>query len=166
VLGLGILIRGRSGIGKSEAALDLVSRGHRLVADDAVMVRRIAPGVLRGRAAALVEHHMEIRGIGVIDVEALFGPLATLEERQIDLVVELVEWAEVGDRLVVEDDSFMLLDVPLPLVRIPVKPGRSVAMLIETAARDRLLRGRGRNSALEFVARIDRAAAGFDRDHG
>jgi HPr kinase/phosphorylase len=72
----------------------------------------------------------------------------------------------VGDRLVVEDDSFVLLDVPLPLVRIPVKPGRSLAMLIETATRDRLLRGRGRNSALEFAARIDRAAAGFDRDHG
>jgi len=166
VLGLGILIRGRSGIGKSEAALDLVSRGHRLVADDAVMVRRIAPGVLRGRAAALVEHHMEIRGIGVIDVEALFGPLATLEERQIDLVVELCEWAEVNDRLVLEDEAFVLLDVPLPHVRIPVKPGRSVAMLIETATRDRLLRGRGRNSAVEFAARIDRAAAGFDRDLG
>src|SRR4029077_11113876 len=90
--GLGVLILGKSGIGKSEAALDLVSRGHRLVADDVIQVRRISPNVLRGRAARLLEHHMEIRGLGVIDVEALFGTLAILDERQIDTVVELVEW--------------------------------------------------------------------------
>ena len=93
VHGLGILILGRSGIGKSESALDLVSRGHRLVADDAVIVRRISPTVLRGRAATLLTHHMEIRGLGVIDVEALFGTLATLDERQVDLVVELIDWS-------------------------------------------------------------------------
>jgi len=163
VYGLGILIRGRSGIGKSEAALDLVSRGHRLVADDAVVVRRISPTVLRGRASALLSHHMEIRGVGVIDIEALFGTLATLDERQLDLVVELIDWSDDLDRLGLVDRAYTLLEVPLPLVRIPVVPGRSMAMLIETAARDRLLRGRGRHSAAEFVARIDSAAAGGRR---
>jgi HPr kinase/phosphorylase len=160
VYGVGILILGRSGIGKSECALDLVSRGHRLVADDAVVVRRISPTVLRGRTATLLTHHMEIRGLGVIDVEALFGTLATLEERQVDLVVELIDWSDDADRLGLVDSTYTLLDVALPLVRIPVVPGRSMGMLIETAARDRLLRGRGRHSAAEFAARIDRAAAG------
>jgi len=160
VQGLGILILGRSGIGKSESALDLVSRGHRLVADDAVLVRRISPTVLRGRAATLLTHHMEIRGLGVIDVEALFGTLATLDERQVDLVVELIDWSDDADRLGLVDTTYTLLEVPLPLVRIPVVPGRSMAMLVETAARDRLLRGRGRHSAADFAARIDKAAAG------
>jgi HPr kinase/phosphorylase len=163
VHGLGILILGRSGIGKSESALDLVSRGHRLVADDAVVVRRISPSVLRGRAATLLTHHMEIRGLGVIDVEALFGTLATLDERQVDLVVELMDWSDDADRLGLVDTTYMLLEVALPLVRIPVVPGRSMAMLIETAARDRLLRSRGRNSAADFAARIDRAAGGEGR---
>jgi HPr kinase/phosphorylase len=161
--GLGILILGRSGIGKSESALDLVSRGHRLVADDAVIVRRISPSVLRGRAATLLTHHMEIRGLGVIDVEALFGTLATLEERQVDLVVELIDWSDDADRLGLVDTTYTLLEVALPLVRIPVVPGRSMAMLIETAARDRLLRSRGRHSAADFAARIDRAASGERR---
>src|SRR6185369_13120707 len=151
------------GIGKSESALDLVSRGHRLVADDAVIIRRISPTVLRGRAATLLTHHMEIRGLGVIDVEALFGTLATLEERQVDLVVELIDWSDDADRLGLVDTLYTLLEVELPLVRIPVVPGRSKAMLIETAARDRLLRSRGRHSAADFAARIDHAAAGGRR---
>lgn len=163
VQGLGILILGRSGIGKSESALDLVARGHRLVADDAVVVRRISPTVLRGRAATLLTHHMEIRGLGVIDVEALFGTLATLDERQVDLVVELIDWSDDADRLGLVDTTYDLLEVALPLVRIPVVPGRSMAMLIETAARDRLLRGRGRHSAADFAERIDRAASGDRR---
>ena len=154
--GLGVLILGKSGIGKSEAALDLVSRGHRLVADDVVQVRRISPTVLRGRAARLLDHHMEIRGLGVIDVEALFGTLATLDERQIDLIVELIEWPDAADRLGLVEGTYVLLEVDLPLVRVPVRPGRSVAMLMETAARNRLLRLRGRHSALAFADRIDR----------
>jgi HPr kinase/phosphorylase len=153
--GLGILLLGKSGIGKSEAALDLVSRGHRLVADDVVVVRRISPQVLRGRAAKLLEHHMEIRGLGVIDVEALFGTLATLDERQLDLVVELVEWPGGADRLGLVEERYTLLEVELPQVRVPVRPGRSIAMLIETAARNHLLRRRGRHSAQGFTTRID-----------
>jgi HPr kinase/phosphorylase len=161
--GLGILILGKSGIGKSEAALDLVARGHRLVADDVVLVRRISASVLRGRAAALLAHHMEIRGLGVIDVEALFGTLATLDERQIDLVVELVAWTEGVDRLGLTEERYPLLEVDVPIVRLPVQPGRSTALLIETAARNHLLRRRGRQSAVEFAARIDRASAGGRR---
>ena len=159
VHGLGTLILGSSGIGKSEAALDLISRGHRLVADDAVLVRRISPTVLRGRTAELLAHHMEIRGLGVIDIEALFGTLATLDERQIDLVVELTEWSDESDRLGIEESTYTLLDVALPLVRIPVQAGRTLGLLIETAARNQLLRWRGRHSAAEFTERIDRASA-------
>ncbi len=163
VEGVGILIRGPSGIGKSEAALDLVSRGGRLVADDLVRVRRISPTVLRGRAATLLEHHMEIRGLGIIDVKALFGLLATLDERQLDLVVELIAWTEGVDRLGLGDEQVTLLEVALPIVRIPVQPGRSTALLIETAARNFLLRRRGLHSAAELTARVDRAAAGGRR---
>jgi HPr kinase/phosphorylase len=163
VHGLGILIVGSSGIGKSEAALDLVARGHRLVADDAVLVRRISPTVLRGRATELLAHHMEIRGLGVVDIEALYGTLATLEERQIDLVVELTEWSDDADRLGIDDARYVLLDVALPLIRIPVTAGRTLGLLIETAARNQLLRWRGRHSAAEFTARVDRAAAGRSR---
>ena len=159
VHGLGTLILGSSGIGKSEAALDLISRGHRLVADDAVLVRRISPTVLRGRTAELLAHHMEIRGLGVIDIEALYGTLATLDDRQIDLVVELTEWSDESDRLGTEESTYTLLDVALPLVRIPVQAGRTLGLLIETAARNQLLRWRGRHSAAEFTERIDRAAA-------
>jgi HPr kinase/phosphorylase len=165
VTGLGILILGRSGIGKSEAALDLVARGHVLVADDAVLVRRISPTELRGRAGELLRHHLEIRGVGIIDVEAMYGTLAVLDERQIDLVVELSEWVE-GDRLGLAAETYELLDVGLPMVRLPVQPGRSLAMLIETAARNELLRRRGRHAAAAFVARIDKAAAGGGRGPG
>jgi HPr kinase/phosphorylase len=153
--GLGVLILGKSGIGKSEAALDLVSHGSRLVADDIVLVRRISPSVLRGRAARLLAHHMEIRGLGVIDVEALFGTLATLDERQVDFVVELVEWPGGADRLGLVEERFPLLEVELPMVRIPLRSGRSSAMLIETAARNHLLRCRGRHSAQKFAERVD-----------
>jgi HPr kinase/phosphorylase len=159
VHGLGILILGSSGIGKSEAALDLISRGHRLVADDAVLVRRISPTVLRGRATELLAHHMEIRGLGVVDIEALYGTLATLDDRQIDLVVELTEWSNDADRLGIDGATHMLLDVPLPLIRIPVTAGRTLGLLIETAARNQLLRWRGRHTAAEFTRRVDRAAA-------
>jgi HPr kinase/phosphorylase len=135
--GLGILILGRSGIGKSESALDLVSRGHRLVADDAVIVRRISPTVLRGRAATLLTHHMEIRGLGVIDVEALFGTLATLDERQVDLVVELIDWSDDADRLGLVDTCTRSSTSSCRSSASRSCPGRSMAMLIETAARDR-----------------------------
>ena len=159
VHGVGILILGKSGIGKSEAALDLVARGHRLVADDVIQLRRISPATLRGRAAERLKHHMEVRGLGVIDIEALFGTLATLDERQLDLVTELVEWPGGEDRLGLAEEQLTLLEVELPLVRLPVRPGRSLAMLIETAARNHLLRVRGRLSARRFAEALDHELA-------
>ena len=157
--GLGVLILGKSGIGKSEVALDLVSSGHRLVADDVVVVRRISPTMLRGRAAPLLRHHMELRGLGVIDVEALFGTLSTLDELQIDYVVELMEWSGSADRTGLDAEPYRLLDVELPLARIPVRPGRSNAVLIETAARNHLLQRRGRHGARGFSDRLDHEIA-------
>lgn len=158
VCGLGVLILGRSGIGKSEVSLDLVTRGHRHVADDLVLVRRLAPSVLRGWPSPVVGPRMEIRGLGVIDVGALFGRLATREAQEIDLAVELVEWTEDVDRLGIDDATFAIHDVALPLVRLPVRPGRSLALLVETAVRDRVLRGRGTNAAADLVATVNRRA--------
>jgi len=164
--GLGVLLLGKSGIGKSEAALDLLSGGHRLVADDVVEVRRVSPTILRGKAADILEHHMEIRGLGVIDVEALFGTLATLDEYPIDLVVELIEWLGETDRLGLVEARYTLLETELPLVRIPVRPGRSIARLIETAARNHLLRVRGVHSARAFTDRLDREIERRSRRRG
>jgi HPr kinase/phosphorylase len=157
--GLGVLILGKSGIGKSEVALDLVSSGHRLVADDVFIVRRISPTMVRGRAAPLLRHHMELRGLGVIDVEALFGTLATVDELQIDYVVELIEWSGSADRTGLNAEPYRLHDVELPLARIPVRPGRSNAVLIETAARNHLLQRRGKHGARGFSERLDQEIA-------
>jgi HPr kinase/phosphorylase len=157
VYGLGVLLFGKSGIGKSEAALDLVSRGHRLVADDVVEVRRPGPGRVVGRGAELIRHHMEIRGLGIINVQDLFGILATLREKEVQLVAEMIEWSsdEAADRLGLEDETYAILDVALPKVRIPIRPGRSVATIIEVAARNHVLKGLGRHTAREFAARLD-----------
>ena len=156
VHGLGVLLFGKSGIGKSEAALDLVSRGHRVVADDVVEVRRSAAGRIVGSGAELIRHHMEIRGLGIINVQDLFGILATLPEKEVQLVAELIEWSnELADRLGLEDETHTILDVTLPKVRIPIRPGRSVATLIEVAARNHVLKGLGRHTAREFAARLD-----------
>jgi HPr kinase/phosphorylase len=157
VYGLGVLLFGKSGIGKSEAALDLISRGHRLVADDVVDVRRTAPGRIVGGGAELIRHHMEIRGLGIINVQDLFGILATLREKEIQLVAEMIEWSseDPADRLGLEDETHAILDVALPKVRIPIRPGRSVATIIEVAARNHVLKGLGRHTAREFAARLD-----------
>ncbi len=157
VHGLGVLLFGKSGIGKSEAALDLVSRGHRLVADDVVDVRRTAVDRIVGRGAELIRHHMEIRGLGIINVQDLFGILATLREKEVQLVAEMIEWAaeDSTDRLGLEDGTHAILDVTLPMVRIPIRPGRSIATIIEVAARNHVLKGLGRHTAREFAARLD-----------
>ena len=157
VHGVGVLLFGKSGIGKSEAALDLVSRGHRLVADDVVEVRRTAAGRIVGCGAELIRHHMEIRGLGIINVQDLFGILATLREKEVQLVGEMIEWSadEVADRLGLEDETHVILDVSLPMVRIPIRPGRSVATIIEVAARNHVLKGLGHHTAREFAAKLD-----------
>jgi HPr kinase/phosphorylase len=137
VFGLGVLLLGKSGIGKSEAALDLVARGHRLVADDVVEARAVAAGRVMGSGAELIRHHMEIRGLGIINVQDLFGILATLREKAIQLVAEMFDWSkeERADRLGLEDETHTILGVTLPKVRIPIRPGRSVATISEVAAR-------------------------------
>lgn len=159
VLGVGILLLGKSSVGKSEAALELIMRGHRLVADDLVEVRLVDNNVLLGWPSELIKHHMEIRGLGIINIKDLFGVSAVREEKKIELVIELVNWQEADqhDRLGLEDMVFPILDVPVPMLKLPVSPGRNVSALIEVAARNRLLQVQGHHSAREFQARLDRA---------
>jgi HPr kinase/phosphorylase len=161
VLGVGVLLLGKSGIGKSEAALDLIMRGHRLVADDLVEVRRTSGEVLVGWASELIKHHMEVRGLGIINIKDMFGVAAVRDEKKIELVLELTRWdaSETHDRLGLDEMVYPILEVPVPLLRIPVSPGRNVSSLIEVAARNRLLQVRGHHSAREFQERLDRALA-------
>jgi HPr kinase/phosphorylase len=166
ILGLGVLIVGESGIGKSECALDLVVRGHRLVADDTVEVRRRSETILIGTCPELTRHHMEIRGLGVINIQDLFGIAATRTSKRIELVVQLERWeaARDYDRLGLDDERYRILHLPLPLIRMPVAPGRNLAILVEIAARNQLLRGRGHHAARSLAGRLERQLqlAGLD----
>ncbi|MCX6551654.1 MAG: HPr(Ser) kinase/phosphatase [Acidobacteria bacterium] len=158
ILGLGVLVVGESGIGKSECALDLVLRGHRLVADDTVEIRRRAESVLIGTCPEFTRYHMEIRGLGVINVKDLFGVASTRTSKRVELVVQLERW-EPGceyERLGLDDQFFEVLGLRIPLIRMPVAPGRSLANLVEVAARNQLLRSRGHHAARKLVARLDR----------
>ena len=161
VLGVGILLSGKSGIGKSEAALDLVLRGHRLVADDIVEIRKHLPDTIYGAGSEIIKHHMEIRGLGIINIKDLFGISAVRDAKQIELVAELVEWNETEeyDRLGVDDLRHTLLGVPIPMIRVPIRPGRNITTILEVAARNQLLKFQGKHSALEFQERINRAVA-------
>ena len=157
ILGLGVLIVGESGIGKSECALDLVVRGHRLVADDTVEIRRRGETVIIGACPELTRHHMEVRGLGVINIRDLFGVASTRTSKRIELVVQLERWdaAREYDRLGLDDSAYDMLGLKVPLVRMPVAPGRSLAILVEVAARNQLLRTRGHNAARALVARLE-----------
>jgi HPr kinase/phosphorylase len=159
VLGIGILLMGKSGIGKSEAALDLVLRGHRLVADDIVEIRKRPPDVIYGGGSEIIKHHMEIRGLGIINIKDLFGISAVRDAKKIELVVELVEWNEEEeyDRLGVEELRHSILDVAVPMLRVPIRPGRNITSIIEVAARNQLLKYQGKHSAREFQDRLNRA---------
>ncbi|GMV21926.1 MAG: HPr kinase/phosphorylase [Acidimicrobiia bacterium] len=157
ILGLGVLITGESGIGKSECALDLVCRGHRLVADDTVEVKVRGESVLIGTCPELTRHYVEIRGLGLVNVTDLFGVSATRSSKRIELVVQLERW-EAGreyDRLGLTVDTQEILGVTVPLVRMPVAPGRNIAMLVEVAARNTLLRARGRHAARLLAERLE-----------
>jgi HPr kinase/phosphorylase len=157
ILGLGVLVVGESGIGKSECALDLILRGHRLVADDTVEVRRRAESVLIGTCPDLTRDLMEIRGLGVINVRELFGVASTRASKRVELVVQLERW-ETGrqyDRLGLDDQRFEILGLRVPLIRMPVAPGRSVANLVEVAARNQVLRSRGHHAARDLARRLD-----------
>jgi len=162
VLGIGILLKGKSGIGKSECALDLVSCGYRLVADDVVIMKKLPPSTLIGTAADLIRYHMEIRGLGIVNIQDLFGITAIREQKQLDLVIELVKWDPAGEyeRLGFEDNTVDILGVAMPYLVIPVSPGRSVATIVEVAARNRILKIMGKNPAGKIEADLRHAIAG------
>ncbi|HEY0098420.1 MAG TPA: HPr(Ser) kinase/phosphatase [Pyrinomonadaceae bacterium] len=153
--GLGVLIEGDSGIGKSECALDLIVRGHRLVADDLVEVRRLGADYLLGSAPELLREHMEIRGLGIINVRDLYGVAAISGPKQIGLSIRLERWKDAREveRLGIDERTVDILGVSVPHVLLPVSPGRNLSTLIETALRVHLLRLRGYNAAERFVAR-------------
>jgi HPr kinase/phosphorylase len=157
ILGLGVLIVGESGIGKSECALDLIVRGHRLVADDTVDIRRRSESILIGTCPDLTRHHMELRGLGVVNVKDLFGIASTRSSKRVELVVQLERWDpdREYERLGLDDEFFEILGLRVPLIRMPVAPGRSVAILVEVAARNQLLRSRGHHAARELAARLE-----------
>ena len=158
VLGLGVLLVGESGIGKSECALDLIVRGHRLVADDTVEIRRRQESILIGTCPELTRHHMELRGLGVINVKELFGIASTRSSKRVELVVQLERWdpAREYERLGLDDEPYEILGLRIPVLRMPVAPGRNIAILVEVAARNQLLRARGHHAARVLVDRLER----------
>jgi HPr kinase/phosphorylase len=159
VLGLGVLIAGESGIGKSECALDLIVRGHRLVADDTVEVRRRQETILIGACPELTRYHMELRGLGVINIMELFGIASTRSSKRVELVVQLERWVPTREyeRLGLDDVFYEILGLHVPLIRMPVAPGRNIAILVEVAARNQLLRARGHHAARALADRLDRS---------
>lgn len=154
--GIGTLLLGPSGIGKSECALFLVERGHRLVADDQVCLTRTPDGTVRAAPAPLLKHHLEIRGLGILNIAELFGATAVWDEATVDLVAELCPWRddEHYDRLGLDEITEPILGVPIPKLRIPVRPGRDMAVILEVAARNALMKASGRHSARDFARRL------------
>ncbi|MGC4088391.1 MAG: HPr(Ser) kinase/phosphatase [Polyangiaceae bacterium] len=157
VFEVGVMLLGKSGIGKSECALELVMRGHRLVADDVIECDYRPPGMVFGQPAALLRHHIEVRGLGVLNIKDLFGVTAIRERKRIDLVVELSLWQPDADydRIGLEDRHREILGMPVREVVLPVRPGRNMSSIIEIAARNELLRQAGHHSAREFVQRLE-----------
>ncbi|HUG02553.1 MAG TPA: HPr(Ser) kinase/phosphatase [Longimicrobiales bacterium] len=164
VYGVGLLVVGPSGIGKSECVLDLVERGHRLVADDMVFVRRAGPRVLIARGHELQRHHMEIRGIGIIDIPALFGIRSIRQQKRIEVVVQLEEWTDEVeyDRTGLESAETEILGVSIPKVRIPLNPGKNITVISEVVAMNHLLKYSGVHSAEVFDQRLKAALRSHD----
>ena len=156
VYGVGLLYTGKSGIGKSEVALDLVERGHRLVADDVCKITRTVPDVIIGTGSELLGHHMEIRGVGIIDIEKLFGIRAIRMQKRIEVEVNLTLWSETDDyeRLGVEDRRTTILGVQIPFVRVPISPGKNITVISEVIAMNHMLTVYGGSSALEFTKKL------------
>lgn len=157
VYGLGVLLIGQSGVGKSECALDLITRGHSLVADDRVTVKRYPNGELIGSSEGPLRHHMEVRGLGIVNVQDLFGLAAVRERKAIHLVVELESWDEsrAYDRLGLDESVHHILETPIPYVKMPVALGRNLSILVEVAARNHVLKLQGHHSAREFARRLE-----------
>ncbi|MBQ0140876.1 MAG: HPr kinase/phosphorylase [Kurthia sp.] len=162
VYGIGILITGNSGVGKSETALELIKKGHRLVADDCVEIYQESENTLVGNAPELIAHMLEIRGIGIIDIMTMFGASAVRRHKRISLVIDLEVWdsEKTYDRLGIETETMRILDTELTKLTIPVRPGRNLAVIIEVAAMNHRLKNLGVNSAEEFSKRLDNVIQG------
>ncbi|HSQ33842.1 MAG TPA: HPr(Ser) kinase/phosphatase [Peptostreptococcaceae bacterium] len=156
IYGIGVLIKGESSIGKSETALELVQRGHRLVADDAVEINKIDDTVLVGQAPELIRHFMEIRGIGIIDIRSLYGVGAVKNTKKIDMIVYLESWDESNyyDRLGLDKEYEKIMGIPVEKLVVPVKPGRNTAMILEVASMNFRQRGMGYDAAFEFTEKL------------
>lgn len=152
VYGIGVLITGRSGIGKSEVALDLVARGHRLIADDVVTICHRAGGVLFGMVNETLQHHMEIRGLGIIDIHAIFGIRGIRKVKRVEVQVELIEWDadQKYERLGIEDMTNEILGEKVPLIRLPIYPGKNISMIVEVMALNQRLKAYGYHAAQAF----------------
>jgi HPr kinase/phosphorylase len=157
IYGIGVLLTGKSGVGKSETALELIKKGHRLVADDSVEIRQESENTLVGNAPKLIEHLLEIRGLGIIDIMTLFGASAVRTHKRISLVIDLELWdpEKQYDRLGLEEDKMKIIDTELTKLTIPVRPGRNLAVIIEVAAMNFRLKRMGVNAAEEFSKRLD-----------
>lgn len=166
--GVGTLLLGPSGIGKSECALFLVERGHRLVADDMVKLTRLPSSDVRGAPSPLLKHHLEIRGVGILNIRDLFGATAVCDEARVDLVVELCPWrdGEPYERLGLDDQTVDVLGTSVEKLRIPVRPGRDMGVLLEISARNHLLKREGVHGARRFVERLQRARMGDSSEPG
>ena len=166
VFGVGILLIGKSGIGKSECALGLVERGHRLVGDDVVVIRRKVQDAIFGSAADLIKYHMEIRGLGIINIKDLFGVSSIRQNKKIELVVEFVEWLEDlnVERLGLDVRTYSILGLEIPYLKVPVRPARDITLIIEVAARNHLLQRMGFNAAREFDDTLNKRLSGRSRD--
>ena len=156
VYGEGILMLGDSGVGKSETAIELVKRGHRLIADDAVEIKRVSATTLVGSAPEIIRHYVELRGIGIVDVRRLFGMGAVKLTEKIDLVIELEQWVQgkMYDRFGLESEYTEILGINIPSITIPVRPGRNLAIIIEIAAMNSRQKKMGYNTAEEFNKRL------------
>jgi HPr kinase/phosphorylase len=165
VMGVGVLMLGKSGIGKSECALDLVLRGNRLVADDVVELKLRPPATIYGSCTALLRHHMEIRGLGIINIKDLYGVSAVRERKKVELVIELVDLEELEDydRLGVDERTYDILGVEIPYLVIPVRPGRNTTTVVEVAARNLLLKRQGHHSAREFEEKVNHEISDVNR---
>ena len=158
VFGVGVLLTGKSGVGKSETALELIERGHRLVADDMVIVKKIDESLLMGTGSEILKHHIEIRGIGIVNVREIFGIRSVRNRKRIEMVVLLEEWDSTKeyDRLGLDEKTYNILDIEVPYITVPVRPGRNIPVIVETAALNQRLKKVGVNSARELDEKIKR----------
>ncbi len=156
VYGIGVLFTGRSGIGKSEIALDLIERGHRLVADDVVHIARRAGGILVGSASDMLQHHMEIRGLGIVDIKSIFGISSIRLQKRLEVEVQLEEWDDQADyeRIGLDDQVTAILDIEIPVVKLPIFPGKNITVIAEVLALNQLMKIHGYHPAKIFNERL------------